>query len=115
LFAAVTGDKAHKFFLGTDSAPHAKTAKENACGCAGMFSAMTAIELYAEVFEKAGALDKLEVFASKNGPRFYGLPENTDTITLVKQTQTVPASVPYGDSELVPMRAGGEIEWTVQY
>ena len=100
---------------GTDSAPHAKTAKENACGCAGMFSAMTAIELYAEVFEKAGALDKLEAFASKNGPRFYGLPENSDTITLVKQTQTVPASVPYGDGELVPMRAGGEIEWTVQY
>ena len=115
LVAAVTGDKAHKFFLGTDSAPHAKTAKENACGCAGMFSAMTAIELYAEVFEKAGALDKLEAFASKNGPRFYGLPENIDTITLLKQTQTVPASVPYGDGELVPMRAGGEIEWTVQY
>ena len=115
LVAAVTGDKAHKFFLGTDSAPHAKTAKENACGCAGMFSAMTAIELYVEVFEKAGALDKLEAFASKNGPRFYGLPENSDTITLVKQTQTVPASVPYGDGELVPMRAGGEIEWTVQY
>ena len=80
-----------------------------------MFSAMTAIELYAEVFEKAGALDKLEAFASKNGPRFYGLPENSDTITLVKQTQTVPASVPYGDGELVPMRACGEIEWTVQY
>ena len=115
LVAAVTGDKAHKFFLGTDSAPHAKTAKENACGCAGMFSAMTAIELYAEVFEKAGALDKLEAFASKNGPRFYGLPENSDTITLVKKTQTVPASVPYGNGELVPMRAGGEIEWTVQY
>ena len=115
LVAAVTGDKAHKFFLGTDSAPHAKSAKENACGCAGMFSAMTAIELYAEVFEKAGALDKLEAFASKNGARFYGLPENADTITLVKQSQTVPASVPYGDGELVPMRAGGEIGWTVQY
>ena len=115
LVAAVTGDKVHKFFLGTDSAPHAKSAKENACGCAGMFSAMTAIELYAEVFEKAGALDKLEAFTSKNGARFYGLPENADTITLVKQSQTVPASVPYGDGELVPMRAGGEIGWTVQY
>ena len=114
LVAAVTGEKAHKFF-GTDSAPHAKSAKENACGCAGMFSAMTAIELYAEVFEKAGALDKLEAFASKNGARFYGIPENTDTITLVKQSQTVPASVPYGDGELVPMRAGGEIGWTVQF
>ena len=115
LVAAVTGEKAHKFFLGTDSAPHAKSAKENACGCAGMFSAMTAIELYVEVFEKAGALDKLEAFTSKNGARFYGIPENTDTITLVKQSQTVPASVPYGDGELVPMRAGGEIGWTVQY
>ena len=111
--AAVSGNP--KFFLGTDSAPHAKSAKENACGCAGMFSAMTAIELYAEVFEKAGALDKLEAFASKNGARFYGIPENADTITLVKQSQTVPASVPYGDGELVPMRAGGEIGWTVKY
>ena len=80
-----------------------------------MFSAMTAIELYAEVFEKAGALDKLEAFASKNGARFYGIPENADTITLVKQSQTVPSSVPYGDGELVPMRAGGEIGWTVEY
>ena len=114
----VGGVRPHHFclpVLGTDSAPHAKSAKENACGCAGMFSAMTAVELYAEVFEKAGALDKLEAFASKNGARFYGIPENTDTITLVKQSQTVPASVPYGDGELVPMRAGGEIGWTVQY
>lgn len=115
LLEAVSGAQAHKFFLGTDSAPHAKSAKENACGCAGMFSAMTAIELYAEVFEKTGALDKLEAFASKNGARFYGIPENTDTITLVKQSQTVPASVPYGDGELVPMRAGGEIGWAVKY
>lgn len=115
LVAAVTGEKAHKFFLGTDSAPHAKSAKENACGCAGMFSAMTAIELYAEVFENAGALDKLEAFASKNGARFYGLPENPRTITLVKQVQTVPESVPYGDEVLVPMRAGGQVDWCVQY
>ena len=115
LLEAVSGAQAHKFFLGTDSAPHPQHAKENACGCAGMFSAMTAIELYAEVFEKAGALDKLEAFASKNGARFYGIPENADTITLVKQSQTVPASLPYGDGELVPMRAGGEIGWTVKY
>ncbi|MCP1771696.1 dihydroorotase [Neisseria perflava] len=116
LVAAVTGDKAHKFFLGTDSAPHAKSAKENACGCAGMFSALTAIELYAEVFDNAGALDKLEAFASQNGARFYGLPENTRKITLVKQAQQIPASLPYGDGEvLVPMRAGGEVAWSVQY
>ena len=116
LVAAVTGDKSHKFFLGTDSAPHPKHAKENACGCAGMFSAITAIELYAEVFEKAGALDKLQAFASQNGARFYGLPENTRTITLKKESQTVPASVPFGEgTELVPMRAGGEVAWRVDY
>lgn len=115
LVEAVTGEKSHKFFLGTDSAPHAKSAKENACGCAGMFSAMTAIELYAEVFDQAGALDKLEAFASKNGARFYGLPENPHTITLVKQPQTVPESLPYGEETLVPMRAGGQVAWSVQY
>ncbi|MCP2040128.1 dihydroorotase [Neisseria sp. HSC-16F19] len=114
LVAAATGDKAHKFFLGTDSAPHPQHAKENACGCAGMFSAMTAIELYAEVFEAAGALDKLQAFASQNGARFYGLPENSDTVTLVKQAQSVPASVPMGEAQLVPMRAGGEVAWTLQ-
>ncbi|MDO5058425.1 MAG: dihydroorotase [Neisseria sp.] len=115
LVTAVTGDKSHKFFLGTDSAPHPKHAKENACGCAGMFSAITALELYAEVFENAGALDKLEAFASQNGARFYGLPENSGKITLVKQAQTVPESVPFGDAELVPMRAGGTVAWSVQY
>ncbi|MCF7521647.1 dihydroorotase [Neisseria sp. ZJ106] len=115
LVAAVTGEKSHKFFLGTDSAPHAKTAKENACGCAGMFSAMTAIELYAEVFEQADALDKLEAFSSKNGARFYGLPENTDTLTLVKRSQSVPPSIAYGSEELVPMRAGSEVAWSVEY
>ena len=83
LVNAITGAQSHKFFLGTDSAPHAQSTKENACGCAGMFSAVTAIELYAEVFEQAGALDKLEAFASKNGARFYSLPENTNTITLL--------------------------------
>ena len=116
LVAAVTGDKAHKFFLGTDSAPHAQSAKENACGCAGMFSAATAIELYAEVFEQAGALDKLEAFASQNGARFYGLPENPRTLTLVKQPQQVPDSFPFGEGgQLVPMRAGETLEWSVAY
>ncbi|WP_373755656.1 dihydroorotase [Neisseria sp.] len=115
LVAAVTGEKSHKFFLGTDSAPHAQSAKENACGCAGMFSAMTAVELYAEVFEQAGALDKLEAFTSKNGARFYGLPENADTVTLVKRAQTVPESVPYGSEVLVPMRAGQTVAWSVEY
>ena len=116
LVAAITGDKAHKFFLGTDSAPHAQSAKENACGCAGMFSAATAIELYAEVFEAAGALDKLEAFAAKNGARFYGLPENPRTLTLVKETQLVPPKVPFGEHEaLVPMRGGESVSWRVRY
>ena len=116
LVAAITGEKSHKFFLGTDSAPHPKHTKENACGCAGMFSAITAIELYAEVFEKAGALDKLEAFASQNGARFYGLPQNSKTITLKKESQRVPNSVPFGEgAELVPMRAGGEVGWCVEY
>ena len=116
LVAAITGEKSHKFFLGTDSAPHPKHAKENACGCAGMFSAITAIELYAEVFEKAGALDKLEAFASQNGARFYGLPQNSKIITLKKESQRVPESVPFGEgAELVPMRAGGEVAWCVEY
>ena len=115
LLEAVSGAQAHKFFLGTDSAPHPQHAKENACGCAGMFSAATAIELYAEAFEQIGALDQLEAFASKNGARFYGLPENTDTITLVKQAQTVPNSFPIGNGgNLVPMRAGGSVAWTMQ-
>ncbi|OAM39694.1 MULTISPECIES: dihydroorotase [Eikenella] len=115
LLEAVSGTQSHKFFLGTDSAPHPQHAKENACGCAGMFSAATAIELYAEAFEQIGALGKLEAFASKNGARFYGLPENTDTITLVKQAQIVPNSFPIGNGgNLVPMRAGGSVAWTMQ-
>ena len=115
LLEAVSGAQSHKFFLGTDSAPHPQHAKENACGCAGMFSAATAIELYAEAFEQIGALGKLEAFASKNGARFYGLPENTDTITLVKQAQTVPNSFPIGNGgQLVPMRAGSSVAWTMQ-
>lgn len=115
LLEAVSGAQSHKFFLGTDSAPHPQHAKENACGCAGMFSAATAIELYAEAFEQIGAPGKLEAFASKNGARFYGLPENTDTITLVKQAQTVPNSFPIGNGgNLVPIRAGGSVAWTMQ-
>ncbi len=116
LVEAVTGEKSYKFFLGTDSAPHAQSAKENACGCAGMFSAATAIELYAEIFENTGALNKLEAFASKNGARFYGLPENPRTITLVKRPQQVAPKVPFGNGDsLVPMRGGESVSWTVEY
>ncbi len=112
LVKAVTGSHAHKFFLGTDSAPHSKSAKENACGCAGMFSAHIAIELYAEIFDKAGALDKLEAFAAFNGPRFYGIAVNQRRIQLQKQAQTVVDTIEYGDEVLVPMRAGQQTEWT---
>lgn len=108
--AAVSGNR--KFFLGTDSAPHARSAKEASCGCAGCYTAHAAIELYAEAFEHAGALDKLEAFASLNGPDWYGLPRNTDTITLVRETWTVPAHQPYlPDDPLVPLRAGATIDW----
>lgn len=100
-----------KFFLGTDSAPHPKSAKEASCGCAGMYTAHAAIELYAEAFEEAGALDKLENFASVYGPDFYGLPRNTDTITLRKETWQVPESIPFAGDELVPLRAGQTIAW----
>jgi len=107
--AATSGDP--KFFLGTDSAPHAKGAKEAACGCAGMYTAHAGIELYAEAFEAAGALDKLEAFASFYGADFYGLPRNADTITLVKESWAVPDSMPFGGETLVPLRAGGRVEW----
>jgi len=110
--AAISGNP--KFFLGTDSAPHAKNAKENACGCAGMYTAHAAIELYAEVFEAANALDKLEGFASFYGADFYGLPRNTDTITLVKESWQVPESYPYEEDVLVPLRAGQTVAWKLQ-
>lgn len=113
LIQAVCGPQSHKFFLGTDSAPHAQTHKECSCGCAGIFSAFAAIELYAEAFEQAGALDKLQAFASENGPAFYGLPRNTDTITLVKTNRSVPAYYPYGHERLVPLRANSTISWTL--
>ena len=100
-----------KFFLGTDSAPHPKSAKEASCGCAGMYTAHAAIELYAEAFEEAGALDKLENFASVYGSDFYGLPRNTDKIILRKESWLVPETIPFADDELVPLRAGQTIAW----
>lgn len=102
-----------RFFLGTDSAPHPRHAKENACGCAGIFTAPLAIELYAEAFERAGALDRLAGFASHYGADFYGLPRNTDTLTLARRPRTMPASLPYGDTRIVPLRAGDEIGWSL--
>ena len=110
--AATSGSK--KFFLGTDSAPHLKHAKEAACGCAGSYTAHAAIELYAEAFDAAGALDKLEGFASFNGPDFYNLPRNQDTITLVKESWDVPATYPLGEDNVVPIRANEQIEWKVK-
>lgn len=110
--AAISGSP--KFFLGTDSAPHAKSAKEAACGCAGMYTAHAAIELYAEAFEQADALDKLEAFASYNGADFYGLPRNTEQIALVRESWTVPESLPFGDDVLVPLRAGQNITWKLK-
>jgi dihydroorotase len=109
--AAVSGNP--KFFLGTDSAPHAQGAKEAACGCAGVYSAHAAIELYAEAFEDAGALDKLEAFASFYGADFYGLPRNPDKITLKRASWTVPENLPMGGDKLVPLRAGETVRWRV--
>jgi len=107
--AATSGSP--KFFLGTDSAPHAQHTKENACGCAGCYSAHTAIELYAEAFEQAGALDKLEGFASFYGADYYGLPRNTDQVTLRREDWQVPATVGFGEHRLVPLRAGEVMKW----
>ena len=106
---AISGNP--KFFLGTDSAPHARAAKEAACGCAGIYTAHAAIELYAAAFEEAGALDKLEGFASHHGADFYGLPRNTGTITLVREEWTVPKTLRFGTDDLVPLRAGETIPW----
>jgi dihydroorotase len=110
LVKAATSGSA-KFFLGTDSAPHAKSAKESDCGCAGMYNAANALELYAEVFEQAGALDRLEGFASFYGADFYRLPRNQSKITLRKQSWTMPASLPFGADELIPLRAGQAVHW----
>lgn len=100
-----------KFFLGTDSAPHAKNKKESACGCAGIFSAHAAIEIYTTIFEQQGILDKLEAFASFNGPDFYGLRRNEKTITLVKEDWSIPETYPLGDDKLTPFLAGQTIGW----
>lgn len=110
--AATSGDA--KFFLGTDSAPHAKHDKESACGCAGSYTAHAAIELYAEVFEQVGALDKLEAFASLNGANFYKQPIHKDKITLVKKSWQVPSTLTFGDSVVVPIRANDTILWQVE-
>lgn len=109
LAAATSGNP--KFFLGTDSAPHARHAKETACGCAGIYTAHAAIELYAEVFEAMGALSRLEVFASFHGADFYGLPRNRDRLTLVRETWTVPRELAFGQDTLVPLRAGETVAW----
>jgi len=109
--AAISGNP--KFFLGTDSAPHAVGAKESACGCAGIYSAHAAIELYAEAFEDAGALDRLEAFASFYGADFYGLPRHTDSITLKRESWEAPAGLRLGNETLVPLRAGETIRWRV--
>ena len=101
----------NKFFLGTDSAPHSQRAKESACGCAGIFSAHAAIEIYTSIFEQQNALDKLEAFASFNGPDFYGLPRNQHSITLVKQDWKVPDHYPLGKNTLIPFLAGQTINW----
>jgi dihydroorotase len=107
--AATSGSK--KFFLGTDSAPHTKGAKEQACGCAGCYTALHGLELYAQAFERANALDKLEAFASFNGPDFYRLPRNTGTITLRRETWEIPAEMAMGDATVVPLDAGGQLHW----
>ncbi len=110
LHAATSGHK--KFFLGTDSAPHTKDNKESGCGCAGMFSAHAAIEMYATAFEEMNALDKLETFASFNGPDFYGLSRNTETITLERTSWQIPDSYPLTDGDkLIPMMAGETLNW----
>ena len=110
--AAISGNR--KFFLGTDSAPHAQHTKENACGCAGCYTAHAAIELYAEAFEAAGALDRLEAFASFHGADYYGLPRNTATVTLRKEEWQVPATVGFGEYRLVPLRAGEKMSWKLE-
>ncbi len=107
--AAVSGNP--KFFLGTDSAPHARSAKESACGCAGCFSAPAALELYAEAFERAGALERLEGFASQFGADFYGLPRHVETVTLAREPWRVASEFAFGEHTIVPLRAGETVQW----
>ncbi|RPH45334.1 MAG: dihydroorotase [Burkholderiales bacterium] len=109
LDAATSGSP--RFFLGTDSAPHAKHLKEHACGCAGCYTAPHALELYAAAFESVGALDRLEGFASLHGPDFYGLPRNTARVTLRRESWTVPEALPFGDDSIVPLAAGEALAW----
>lgn len=109
LDAVAAGDP--RFFLGTDSAPHARSAKESDCGCAGIYSAHAALELYAEAFEAIGALPRLEAFASLNGPRFYGLPPNAGTVTLERVDWKVPGFYPFAGETIVPLRAGDMLGW----
>lgn len=111
LDAATSGDP--RFFLGTDSAPHPREAKLADCGCAGVFSAHAAIELYAEAFEQAGKLDRLEGFASFHGPDFYRMPRNRDRLVLERRSWTVPETLPLGDGVCVPMRSGGSVAWSI--
>jgi dihydroorotase len=108
--AATSGSS--KFFVGTDSAPHARHAKESSCGCAGIFNAPYALESYAAVFEEEGALDKLEGFTSEHGARFYGLPLNEGTVTLERAQTDVPERLGVGEMELVPFHAGAQLNWT---
>lgn len=108
---AASGNR--KFFLGTDSAPHARHTKESACGCAGCYTAPAALELYAEIFESLGALNKLEAFASFHGPDFYGLPRNTTKIKLRKEPWTLPAEYPLGEHSIIPLKAGETLQWKV--
>ncbi len=110
LIEAATAEDA-RFFLGTDSAPHARHSKETCCGSAGIFSAHAAIELYAEAFERAGRLDRLQAFASERGPDFYGLPRNNDHIVLERTAWSPPAAYPFDKDELVPFRAGEQLAW----
>jgi dihydroorotase len=112
LVRAATGGNP-KFFLGSDSAPHGRRTKETACGCAGIYTAHAALELYAEVFEQAGALDGLEAFASFHGADFYRLPRNPGKVTLVRKAWTVPRELAFDDDALVPLRAGGEVGWAL--
>ena len=109
--AATSGSD--RFFLGTDSAPHPAHLKEHALGCAGCYTALTAIELYAEAFDNVGALDRLEAFASFNGPAFHGLPRNSGSVTLRRQAWTVPETVPFGEATLKPLRGGEDVQWTL--